>query len=143
MPSTGDVDQLVPQHLSHLVEWELLDGENPLRALVGAEALTGVSRQLFAVYLTIPGGNDEGDYLFPPPVRWNAHDGRLVYRGVFLQGELDLPGIHVQSARDDQLLGASRDGQVPVVRTYAPYVAGSEPFPRVEALPRSEERRVG
>src|SRR3712207_3530602 len=95
------VDQLFPQHLSHLVAGKLLDLEEPLRALVGAEALTRVSRQLFLFYITIVTRNYEGDDLLPPPLRWNAHDRCLLDRRVILQSELDLPRIDVQPAGDD------------------------------------------
>jgi hypothetical protein len=38
------IEQFVPHYLSHLVARELLDSEEPFRALVGAEVLTSVNR---------------------------------------------------------------------------------------------------
>src|ERR687898_1018597 len=60
----GPTDQLVLQHLPHLVAWEIVDHKESLWALVGAEALASVGRQVPFVHSALPGRNDESNDLF-------------------------------------------------------------------------------
>src|SRR5918993_4310119 len=130
----GHPHQLVLQHLPHLVARTLVDHKEPLRALVGAEVLTSVGREIPFVHSSVPGRNDESDDLFSPPLRRDTNDRRPFDSCVIFQDELDLPGINVQPSRDDHLLQTSRYRQVSVFRVRLAHVTGPEPTPRIEGL---------
>src|SRR3712207_7882446 len=70
----------------------------------------------------------------PPELRAGApHHGHLRDAGTALEHLLDLPGVDVVAAGDDQLLFPAAYSEVPVL-PYGPQIAGPEPARVVEAL---------
>ena len=100
--------------------------------------------------------HDEGHHGLAPLGRGQAHDGHLDHTGVAGQDGLDLGGVDVVAAGDDQLGAAPADGHVAVVR-HRHEVARGEPVAgprrrrgpstpgtatrRARAAPRSPARR--
>src|SRR5918997_3884988 len=78
-------DQLVLQHLPHLVAREIVDHNVSLRALVGTEALASVGRQVPFIHSAVSGRDDERDDLFSPPFRRDTNDRSPIYSCVVFE----------------------------------------------------------
>src|SRR6266851_9704867 len=103
------------------------DLEDPLRALVPSQDHPRVCYQPILVE-TAPGTDRHpgGHLLAPPRVRDSGHHG-LGHRRMALQCDLDLAGVDVQSAGDDEFLYPAANDQVPAGLIDAADVAGAEP----------------
>src|SRR3954451_19896486 len=123
--AAGQASELLAAHLPHPVDRQLLEGDHPLGAFEGREALAAVRDQLVGVDVAVR--HDERDDLLAPALRGHAGHHRLRDARVLLEHDLHLARVDVQAPADDELLAAAGDLEAAVVRIQAPEVAGPEP----------------
>src|SRR5918911_40531 len=84
----------VAAHLAHPVDGQLVERDDPLRALVRRQPLAGVRDERLAV--EVAGRHDEGDDLLAPALGRHARHRHLLDRRVVLERRLDLARVDVQ-----------------------------------------------
>src|SRR3954453_23601015 len=127
----------VAPHLAHPVDGQLVERDDALRALVRRQPLAGVRDERVAV--EVAGRHDERDDLLAPALGRHAGDRDLGDGRMVLERRLDLPGINVEPAADDELLRAPGDLEAAVPVVDPAEVAGAEPAVAGQRL----RRRLG
>ncbi len=105
----------------------------PPGPLVRREVTCGQGEQVVGLGRWITGRHDHRDHELTPFVGRFAHHRDLGDAGVREQHVLDLARVHVEAARDDELLGSPDDAEVAVVIELAD-VAAAEPSVGVERV---------